>query len=114
MTDKSVLIAAMVAVVAVIGLVTFGAGTTGNLIKINPESPSYRGTAPVATQAEYIYGESMGSEIATTCLRETVSQQQCCSRLCGDASVSMDMQRGCANVCQLIVAQAASDHIDWR
>jgi len=112
MKDNSLLVAAAVAVVAIVGLILFAqGGTTGEVIIINPENPAYRGSAPVAGPEDYQAGEALGEQLALECAKEVYSQQQCCSRGCSDVD-SKDAHRGCSYTCQLRVAQGASDHID--
>ena len=113
MKDKSLLIAACVAVVAIVGLVIFSQqSAVGNAIVLPPGTPSYSSGAPVDSGGFYESGWAQGEAISERCLRQPREQNACCSYLCTDGAVSEDMFRGCRYACEKIVADSLTQHVN--
>jgi len=109
--NNGLLIAALVAIVAVVGLVIlFKGGVTGNQIVLPGPEPLYRGGAVVSDAQAYNTGVVAGETAARDCLLVARDQPKCCSEQC--SFLSQAQHRGCSYICQLRVAQAASRHID--
>lgn len=112
MKDNGLLIAALVAIVAVVGLVIlFQGNATGNQIIIPEHTLVNPGV--LGEEAAYAQGVAIGETVAQDCIATyDTSWQQCCSMSCTDNSLDRSMFRGCSYICQLRVAQAASPYID--
>jgi len=106
--NSGLLIAALVAIVAVVGLVIlFKGGAEGaQVINVGPE-PSYRQGYAIEAPEVYKAGQLLGKQIAVTCDTQRKDRGECCSRECGDDCGPQDVcWRACINECKEAVHNA--------
>ena len=112
-SNSGLLIAALVAIVAVVGLVIlFKGGSTGQAF-VKGVSLPHEVSAPVANADRYFWGVGLGEQISNACSKSATDQVKCCDVQCGNICATGDeCFEGCRKTCFNRVAQAASSNIN--
>ena len=119
MEERSgLLIAALVAIVAVVGLVIlFKGDATGNQTIVIGDTPSYRmNDVAIENPAVYRAGTALGLDVADQCNQQVKDRGECCSRTCGDECGPVDLcWRACLKECkQAIQLELTSQSAAYR
>lgn len=114
MEERSgLLIAALVAIVSVVGLVIlFKGAATGNQTIVIGETPTYRAPdATVENPAHYRASSALGEEVAQECNTLNKDRGQCCSVTCGVKCGPDDLcWRACLKSCKEAIHEPLTEH----